>query len=129
MAVKIYLPFCLFVFLLAGCALIPGYERIAPLVELGDSRSGIDNRMKEEEQLFLKLEKDARDNRLKKGASKSKIIFRYGEPILAKPVTGREGVKEFLLYRHPFRYFSSSMIYLYFDHRERLVSWEVIPPA
>lgn len=127
--IRLIALFCFFVFLSVGCALIPGYEQVKPLVELGESRSDIDNRLKEDEQLFLKLEKDALKNRLRKNTSKSKILFRYGQPIMSKPVSDREGVKEFLLYRHPTRYFSSNMIYLYFNNKERLCSWEVVPPA
>ncbi len=127
--IKLFFLLYLLVFLSVGCALIPGYEQVKPLVELGEGRSDIENRLKEDEQLFLKLEKDALSNRLRKNTTKSKIIFRYGRPIMSKPVSDREGVREFLLYRHPTRYFSSNMIYLYFDHKERLCSWEVVPPA
>ena len=74
-----------------------------------------------------KLKDDINNGRLRKGASKKYIIDAYFEPVLAKKSADDSGAKEILLYRNPTEYFQSDRIYLSFDNRGRLVSWELKP--
>lgn len=84
--------------------------------------------IKEEESLFLKLKSDIENNRLKQGISERQIILIYGKPVLTKELneSGREE-KKYLLYRKPLEYFDTDLIYLRFDKKGFLSSWELIP--
>lgn len=110
----------------AGCLSISKYKAISNLKRYGDSQKEIENYIKKQAEAFGRLKQDCTSGQLKKGTSQHKIISLYGEPILSKPIPNDENLKELLLYRHPTQYFSTDKIYLYFDQRNNLYSWELV---
>ena len=115
------------IFILQGCCLMPEYAPLMNLKNLEDNRAQMNKDIKEKESLYKKLELDLKDNRLKRGISRQKIILRYSEPVFSRPVESSLGAGEALIYCHPTAYFSSDMIYLYLDDKGNLVSWEIKP--
>ncbi|MDD5729999.1 MAG: hypothetical protein PHN57_02605 [Candidatus Omnitrophica bacterium] len=83
------------------------------------------------EEYFAKLKKDVKNNGLEKGVSKNDILIRYGEPILwGSPECGKNiNVSECCLYRMPTRFFHTDKVYLYFDDKDNLSSWEFKPAS
>jgi len=96
---------------------------------LGDSKYELEDYVKEQRSSFSKLRDDIKNNRLKKGAPKREILSAYGEPVFCKDIANKTEVKEICLYRYPLRYFSTDMIYLKFDKKQNLCSWEFIPAS
>jgi hypothetical protein len=102
-------------------------DELLTLKSISDSQRDIDIYLKKQEKGFKKLADDINNGRLHKGVSRKYIIDTYYEPVLAKKVDDDSGVKEILLYRDPTEYFQSDRIYLSFNNRGRLVSWELKP--
>lgn len=118
----LFLPIIL---ILAGCAPQGAFT----LQRLANSQQELQGEVDEKEKLFSTLEGDIKNNRLQKGVSKSEIIANYGEPIFTRAVKSQTENQEFMLYRRPTAYFSSDLIYLYFDRQKNLSSWEIKPPV
>lgn len=111
----------------AGCSLIPEYQPLMNLKNLGDERARTGEGLKKEEGLYNKLKDDLKGGRLKKGKPKKEILAEYGRPVFARAVDDGSGIKLCLVYRHPTEFFSSDMVYLYFDAKEKLIFLEIKP--
>lgn len=113
---KIYIKLItgLLVVMAAGCS-----EGTRNIINVAESRRQMVAQVKNDEYLYNQLKEDARNNSLVKGTRKKEIIAKYGEPTLTKP--------DFILYRHPTDFFSSDLVYLYFDRENKLTSWEIRP--
>jgi len=122
----IFLAWCI-IFFLEGCSFTTHYEQLMLLERLGDSQHEIEDYIEEQRDSFFKLRDDIKNNRLKIGIPKRKILSIYGEPIFCKDIANETDVKETCLYRHPLQYFSTDMIYLKFDKEQNLCCWEFIP--
>ena len=114
-----------FILTLTGCSMITHHDELMRLKRLGDNQKQMQRYIKQQEKFFYKLRRDVKRNRLRKGTSKEKILVRYGEPILTKPIEDKADIKEIFLYRHPTEYFSTDLIYLYFDEGQCLSFWEL----
>lgn len=125
---RIFLVWCI-IFSLEGCSFTRPYEQLMLLERIGDNQHEIEDYVKNQKELFFKLKDDIKNNRLKIGVSKRKILSTYGEPVFCKDITNEVDVKETCLYRHPLKYFSTDMIYLKFDKEQNLRSWEFIPAS
>ncbi|UCD15044.1 MAG: hypothetical protein JSV34_04800 [Candidatus Omnitrophota bacterium] len=124
---KILIYLCAF-FCLSGCAIIRHREQLSTLKRIGANRQKASQYIERQEKLFYVLLGDVRDNKLKKGSLKKRILGVYGDPVLYRDVEGDAGgAVEELLYRHPTKYFSSERIYMYFDSEARLTRWEYYP--
>ncbi len=119
---KSIIAICFSIFILAGCM-----QGAMTLKRLQNSQQELDEEVKTQEKFFFALSDDVKNNRLQKGISKKEILAKYGEGIFAKPINDVTEKKEVLAYRHPTEFFSSDLIYLYFDKEERLVYWEIKP--
>lgn len=111
-----------FILILAGCS-----GALNNLAKLGENRQQTQAYVKQQEELFAKLDVDVRNNNLKTGTLLSQIIAFYGEPILRELGEYKGKPADHLLYRRPLKFFSTELIYLYFDQDQRLVGWEVQP--
>lgn len=125
---RIFLVWCI-IFSLEGCSFARPYEQLILLERIGDNQHEIEDYVKNQKNSFLKLKDDIKNNRLKIGVSKRKILSTYGEPVFCKDITNEADVKETCLYRHPLKYFSTDIIYLKFDKEQNLCSWEFIPAS
>ncbi len=105
------------------------YEQLMLLKRLGDSKYELEDYIREQRNSFSKLRDDIKNNRLKKGVSKREILSIYGEPVFRKDIANAADVKKIWLYRRPLQYFSTDMIYLKFDKKQNLCSWEFIPAS
>ena len=110
---------CFLVFI-SGCSVFSHYQELITLKRVGDSQGEIDRYLKKQEKLFYKLSNDIKNNNLKEGAKKQRILAVYGDPILSKTLEDSPLQSEVLLYRHPTNYFSSQRIYLYFNPKGKL---------
>lgn len=99
------------------------------LKRLGDNQHEIEDYVKKQKDSFFKLRDDIKNNRLKKGISKREILSMYGEPVFCKDIANEADVKQICLYRHPLKYFSTDMVYLKFNKKQNLYSWEFIPAS
>ncbi len=97
------------------------------LKNLGDQRTRMGEYVKKEEALYNKLEQDLKEKRFKKGTPQKNILSEYGQPVFSRVLNDDSGIKLCLIYRHPTEFFSSDIIYLYFDVKEKLASWEIKP--
>ncbi|MDD5246736.1 MAG: hypothetical protein PHS09_05030 [Candidatus Omnitrophica bacterium] len=107
-----------------GCTLIEYREQIGVLQNFSESQDEIKQHVNSQAELFKELEKDIRENRVRPGTPKGRVIARYGEPLRC---TRGEDLQETCLYRHPTEYFSSDHVYLYFDREARLYRQEIRP--
>lgn len=107
----------------AGC--VP--RGAVTLQNLAQSRREMKQEVQKDEASFSVLLDDLKNNRLQKGMSEAEILARYGRPIFARPVNGGAEKSEVMLYRHPTEFFSSELVYLYFDQDKKLASWQVNP--
>ena len=94
---------------------------------LSDNREQAGRDLKNEEALYNKLKQDINQKRLKKGTPKKNILSEYGQPVFYRAVNHKNEIKLCLIWRHPTEFFSSDMLYLYFDGEEKLVFWEIKP--
>ena len=101
----------LFIVVLGGCA---KYQGVMTLKNYAAGQRQIQDYVRAQEELFLKLKQDFNDNKLEKGMPQSEITSIYGEPILSRSIDN----KEVFLYRHPTEYFDTDRIYLYFDKNQ-----------
>ena len=113
---------CFVVMMLAGCS-----PALNNLKNLGENRQASDAYVQEQKELFAKLDLDLKSNRIKTGTPINDILSVYGEPITRKSAEYIGQSAEELLYRHPLKFFSTKMIYLYFDKDQRLLGWKVQP--
>lgn len=114
---------------LGGCAYISHYDQLMVLNNLGQEGENIRNYVKGQEKSFIKLEGDIKNNRLKKGMSKGDILSKYGDPIFCEKYESGANIREFCLYRFPTRYFNTDRVFLFFNKKGRLESWELIPAS
>jgi len=121
---KTFLIFFAGIIILSGCM-----QGAMTLKRLQNSQEELKDVVSRDEQNFLLLEEDLKNNRLQKGMPKKEILAKYGEPIYSRQLSDDTQRKEFSVYRHPTEFFSSDLIYLYFDKDQRLLSWEIRPAA
>lgn len=121
---KYIITFCLVIFALGGCATIKEHRQIAELETIEKNQEEIADYIKRSEKTFSHLWEAVKNNYLKKGLLKSKIVSEYGEPLYCERL---DEEIEFCVYRDPAGYFYSDLIYLYFDDEEKLVFWEARP--
>lgn len=124
----IFLVWCI-IFSSEGCSFVRHYEQLMLLERLGDNQHEIEDYVKEQKDTFFKLRDDIKNNRLKIGIPKRKILSIYGEPVFCKDIANESDVKQICLYRHPLQYFSTDMVYLKFDKEQNLCCWEFIPTS
>lgn len=129
LSLKFFLITLFLASILGGCCLIPEYEPLMNLKNLGDDRTRSAEYIKEQEGLYNKLGLDIKEERLKKGTPKKEIFSEYGQPIFSRAIKDESQIKLALIYRHPTRFFSSDMLYLYFDDKDNLCSWEIKPAS
>ena len=117
------------IILLGGCFYITKREQIAALKEIGASQRQGREYIKRQSGLFDKLLDDVKNNRLRKGMSKERVLAEYGEPVFCQEAAEGSGFKETCLYRHPTVYFDTDKVYLDFDSENNLCDWEFQPAA
>lgn len=127
MSIKTNLTVYLLIFLLNGCSL--NFQGLMTAKGLADNQEEMGSYINTQKQLFEKLKTDVENGRLKKGMPKNEALAMYGEPILSRPSQDQARAVEYLLYRHPVKYFSSDLIYLYFDKDGRLTCAQVGPAS
>ncbi len=101
-------------------------EEVATLKQVGKSQAQIDRYVQRQNKLFSRLIDDFENERLIVGTSKSRIVKRYGEPVLSKEA-GQPPYGQILLYRYPMKYFNSDKLYLRFDEFDKLIGWKYKP--
>ena len=121
-----YFFICLFVFFIQGCAALIHYDQMAALKNLGESQTEIEADVRKQKDNFCKLKADIENNRLKRGMSKKHILFRYGRAIFCKDAEDKVSIKQVCIYRSPGSNLGTGLIYLYFDTKDKLDSWEII---
>lgn len=109
------------IFILTGCAA----QGIMTLQRLSLSQQEFEEEVDTQKKSFFLLTEDFKNNRLKNGMAKTEILAKYGEPVFSRAVNDGTQRKEVLVYRHPTEYFSSDLIYLYLNQKQRLCSWEL----
>ena len=114
-----------FIFFIQGCSLLPHYDQLGVLKNLGESQSEIKADVRRQGNNFCKLKTDIDNNRLKRGMSKKHIFFRYGQAVFCKDVQNKVS-KQVCIYRLPGSSFDTGLIYIYFDKKDKLDSWEII---
>jgi len=117
-----FVSFCL-VFL-NGCMYIKHYDELMRMKQLGDDQKQMQEYIWKQEELFEELKADIAASRLKAGASKKRILSRYGEPTICKEVKDKENITQTCFYRKPSAGIESEIIYLDFDAKGHLVSWQ-----
>jgi hypothetical protein len=113
---------CFFLIIVSGCS-----PALTNLASLGANREATKAYVQQQKELFNKLEFDLKNGSVKAGTSLNDILSAYGEPITRKSAEYIGQSAEELLYRHPLKFFSTKMIYLYFDKDQRLLGWKVQP--
>ena len=106
----------------AGCV-----SGLLTLKRYADSQEEIERYVQKQEEGFRQLKLDAEQGALEKGMRKKRLIAKYGDPVLCAEQrdVNNPQVHERCLYRNPTDYFSKDKVYLYFDYKEKLLSWKV----
>ena len=110
--------------LLCGCSGLNS-QGLGALQSAAQSQVQIGHSVALEQKKFQRLVADVRADRLHKGMLKDAVMARYGDPVLAEPVSSSGG--RILLYRDPVRYFNTDRVYLSFDGRGMLYDWKYQP--
>lgn len=118
--VSIFMP------LLGGCAFFTHYDEVMTLKNMGDNQARIKKYLDKQKTLFSKLRDDVKNNRLEKGSSQRRIVTKYGEPIHVRKEDSETDGNEVYVYRHPTEYFSSDLVYLYFNKNKKLTGWKIL---
>ncbi|MDP2906173.1 MAG: hypothetical protein Q8O22_07735 [Candidatus Omnitrophota bacterium] len=113
---------CFFIIIASGCS-----PALTNLANLGANREVTKAYVQQQKEFFNKLELDLKNGSLKAGTPLDDILSAYGEPVTRKSAEYIGQSAEELLYRHPLKFFSTDMIYLYFDKDRYLLGWEVEP--
>lgn len=118
------LAVCLLVVILAaGCS-----EALMNLKDLGENRQQTEDYVRQQKELFARLSQDIKDNRLKTGTSRKEILAAYGQPVASKEAVYQGKAVQSLVFRDPVKFFSSEIVYLYFDKEGLLCGWEIQAP-
>ncbi|MFA5099415.1 MAG: hypothetical protein WC547_00835 [Candidatus Omnitrophota bacterium] len=121
---KIFSIFCLIsTVVLTGCISTRQTKQMIQLKRFGDNRAEMDRFIQIQEDGFSRLQEDFKGKRLAAGTPKRLIISRYADPVYCKSLEGGFA-GEICLYRRPTEFFSSDVIFLYFDKNGDLESWE-----
>lgn len=118
-----------FALALAGCAVISKNDQITALQKYDESKGETAKYVKKREENFDRLKDDIKNGLLQKGSPESGIVFNYGESVFCKDAVVQSAIKKSCLYRYPTKYFDADKIYLYFDEKDRLDSWELVPAS
>lgn len=111
----------------SGCGFLKCPGKLLLLKSLRDNQVDIQRYIERQEKLFEVLVKDIKTSRLSTGLPSSIIIKKYGEPVLIRENKEECPSCRVFLYRRPVDYFSSDKVYLYFDSKDELSSWEYRP--
>ncbi len=109
------------IFFMAGCS-----QAIRTLQGLGVEKDAQTAQVEQQNIKFGFLLNDIKRDRLKPGASRERIIARYGRPVLEEALSEQD--KTVLLYRKPTQFFDTEKIYLVFDKNNNLEKIEVEEP-
>ena len=116
-----YLFISLFFSFILGCSLVPHYDQLSALRKYGESQSEI----REQKDNFSKLKDDIEKNRIKPGNLRKHTFFKYGRPVFCKDAQNKAPFEQACIYRSPGN-LDAGLIYLYFDKKNKLDSWEIL---
>lgn len=111
----------------SGCGFLRHPGKLLRLKSLRDNQIDIQRYIERQERLFEVLVEDIKNSRLDTGLSSLIIVKKYGEPVLVRENKEECPSCRVFLYRRPVDYFSSDKVYLYFDDKDELSSWEYKP--
>ncbi|MCG8430462.1 MAG: hypothetical protein MJA29_04755 [Candidatus Omnitrophica bacterium] len=94
------------------------------LKRLSDNQRVIERELDKGTKDFLYLLRDMDKGLIQEGMSKHDILNKYGKPIFTKPLYDRLPLSEVMIYRHPVKYFDTTLVYLYFNEKGDLHSAE-----
>ena len=120
-----YLFICSFFSFVQGCSMLPHYDQLSAIKKYGDSQSEIKDDIREQKDNFSKLKDDIEKNLVKRGNSKKYVSFKYGEPVFCKVAQDKAPFEQVCIYRSPGN-LDAGLIYLYFDKKNKLDSWEIM---
>ena len=112
---------CLLCCFSLGCAKLQHLDELMALQSFSDNQDAQKRYLEQEEKKFQNLLADIKQEKLYPGQSKFSIVSNYGKPILISLVKDDPVIKEELMYRHPGQLLGSEKVFLYFDHRHKLV--------
>jgi len=121
-----YLPIFLTVFFIQGCSLLSHYDQMIALKRVGDSQDEIEGDLRRQKDSFNELKADIENKHLKRGSSKSHILFRYGQPVFCKEAKNKTLIRQVCIYRLSGSNLDAGLIYLYFDGKNKLDLWDII---
>lgn len=107
--------------LLSGCAKVRHLDQLLTLKALADEQEQLGQYVKEKNQNFDLMVKEAKEGTLEQYPNKRKIQRVFGDPVFARNVVTDGQDLESWLYRYATDYFGAEKIYLYFDLEGNLV--------
>ena len=111
-------------FCICGCISIDDIRGLKTLKRVSGSQARQDKVIKIQEAKFQKLLKYIQNDKLRKGSSKKWVMSAFGEPSLVREIKDDAIRKEFIMYRHPDKFFGSERVYLYFNKDHTLIEWK-----
>ncbi len=119
------------VLFIAGCVSSKefNYEGIRNLSQLAVEQRRLGCYLKKQEALVAQLRSDILEGTLQKGMRQDAIIVLYGEPVVSRELAASDNKNEVFIYRHPTRFFSTDIMYLYFDGAGFLSAWSLLKAA
>lgn len=121
----VFRVFMVFLFsLLCGCAYNQGIQRVAMLYEFSQNRENIEDYLKNRQDNFNRLDSDLKNDSLKAGTKKEKVLSLYGDAVFCRNELQNHPCGALCLFSGPFKSLSGEAVFLYFDREEKLCFWK-----
>lgn len=120
------LIFILLAAVCSGCAKVAQLQELLTLKGYSDEKVAEEKYIKAQDRKFEKLMAAVQGGTIKKYAKAAAVLKTFGDPVFIRPAV-KDGAKcEEWLYRYTIKYFDSPKVYLYFDSKGKILSWEFL---
>lgn len=120
----------LFLFLVvssSGCAKVANMQELLRLKGYSDEKDRQSLLVENQNKRFERLLVAAKSNQLKNFPDQKSIWMNFGEPVFEKKVILAKTPYTVWMYRYSTKFFGSEKVYLYFDEKRNLSSFDFSP--
>lgn len=118
---------CLILVPLSGCSKIAHLDQLLRLKGYSDNKDQQEDFVKSQNQNFEKLLTAVRQNDVARYQDKRGVLKAFGTPVFSRYLVINGRSYEVWLYRYTTQFFGSEKVYLYFDLKGKLHSYDYTP--